>query len=217
VKALSFDLDGTLLDTLDDIAAALNDSLTAMGAPTLTPEDVRVRIGHGVNYLLERSLPKAMHDRLDVFHQHFMNHYRRHLKGTTRPFEGIPELLAEMHQQGVPMAVLSNKPHPLTVDAVDHFLAPNTFAVVHGHKLDVPRKPDPTSALAIAAQIAAEPSACVFIGDSEADVGTAQAAGMVGLAVTWGFRSRHELKQAGADVIVDTVAELSEWLRENLR
>ena len=208
-----FDLDGTLADTLGDIEAAMNRALLERGLPLRGRDEYRRFVGDGVDWLARRVLPAAEQHRVDELVEAFRMHYEGHLLDGTRAFAGIPELLADLAAAGIPMAVLSNKPHPATVSVVSG-LFPNTeFVAVHGVKPSLPPKPDPTSALAIAAAAGVLPERCSFVGDSDVDVETALRAGMRPIAVLWGLRSEAELLGAGATQLVAAPAELMALLR----
>lgn len=213
-QAVVFDLDGTLLDTLDDIAAATNAVLQQMSLPQHPRESYKHFVGQGVRVLFEQVLPEEMRT-LDVIEEcvaMFETTYDAHWDVLTRPYDGIPELLTELVQRGLPLAVLSNKPHAFTMKCVERFLAQWPWAVVMGQRDEVPRKPDPAGALAIAAQIGVEPATCLYVGDTNIDMQTAVAAGMYPLGVAWGFRSVEELRAHGAAAIIDTPAELLQTL-----
>ena len=209
-RALLFDLDGTLLDTLDDLAGAMNRVLADHGFPAHPVDAYRRFVGDGVGALVERAVPRGSHtpDLLAAVVAEMRVEYGRSWARCTRPYPGIEATLDALVARRLPLAVLSNKPHDATVAMVAHFLGRWPFAAVQGHRDGVPRKPDPTSALAIAAALGVEPSECVFVGDSAVDVQTARRAGMMAVGVAWGFRGEDELRGAGAHHVLGAPSEL---------
>lgn len=207
IKAAVFDLDGTLTDTLRDIAAAMNRSLRLHGLPEFPLEDYRYLVGDGAKMLAKR----AVRDRLQLaesVRQEYQAYYQEHTLDTTQPYEGIPELLAALEKMGVALCVLSNKPHADTCGVVKHFFPETPFAVVRGQVEDVPVKPDPTGALLIARELGVKPEEIVYLGDTSVDMRTAVAAGMHPVGVTWGFRTAEELRENGAELLIDHPLEL---------
>ena len=200
--AVIFDLDGTLIDSLRDIAESMNRTLAHLGYPGHPVAAYRTYVGDGVKQLVRRALPHGASDEsVAAFLAAYRADYAKSWRIHTRPYSGIDALLADLVDRGIPMAVLSNKPDPVTRLCVEHFFPEVPFIAVHGQREDVPRKPDPTAALAIAAAMNRPPAACVFVGDTSTDMQTAVAAGMLAAGVTWGFRGEEELEQHGADLI----------------
>ncbi len=201
------DLDGTLVDSLDDLFASVNHALAAVGLPTRTREEVHGYVGEGARVLLARAV--APHEQLvEPALAAWWPHYEAHCLDRTRPYEGIPALLAGA---GRALAVHTNKPGPLARKILDGLgLLPRLFAVIGGD--EVPRKPDPTGVRELMARAGATPEETVFVGDSRVDLRTARAAGVAFVAVTWGFGSRAELAGEGAPVLVDRVADLAPFL-----
>jgi phosphoglycolate phosphatase len=213
-KAVIFDLDGTLLNTLEDIADAVNQALKDLGCPTHDIEIYKIIIGGGVENLAWRVLPE---DRRDEQTQRdclegVRKYYKKFGLRNTKPYEGIKDLLNELAKKGLKLAVLSNKPHENTSVQVTHYLGDHLFDEVHGAKPDVPTKPDPTSALMIAKSLGADPSECIFVGDSDIDMQTANNAGMYAVGVLWGFRSHEELRAHGAKKLIENPIQLIELL-----
>ncbi len=208
LRAALFDLDGTLVDSLADIAAAMNHSLAAHGLPTHPTGDYRHFVGEGVRVLVRKAIPKG----LEALHESVLSAYRdfyeEHLFDQTRPFADIPALLAQLAAEEVRLAVLSNKADRFTRRLVERLLPGVPFMAVYGERPGVPRKPDPTAALALAAELGVAPADCAFVGDTAVDMDTARNAGMYGIGVTWGFRSAEELQAHGARVLATTAGEL---------
>lgn len=208
--ALLFDLDGTLLDTLDDLAGAMNRVLAGRGLPGHPVDAYRTFVGDGVTALAERALPPSARqpEVVAATVAALRDEYARSWAVRTRPYPGVTELLDALAARGLPLAVLSNKPHEATVAMVAYFLGRWPFAVVRGLQEGAPRKPDPTVALELAGLLGREPASCAFVGDSAVDVHTARRAGMTSVGVTWGFRGEAELVQAGAHHLIGAPLEL---------
>ncbi len=197
-EAVLFDLDGTLLDTLADLGESVNRVLESLGFSGHSIDSYRFRVGNGVRKLVERSLPP---DRQEVFEQALTmqkEHYRRFCTVHTRPYPGVIEILKSLKASGLKLAVLSNKPHDLTCYLVDYYFGDQGFDLVCGHQDGRALKPDPGSALGIAAALGVRPDRMVFVGDSAMDMETALAAEMVPIGVLWGFRPKNELIKGGA-------------------
>jgi phosphoglycolate phosphatase len=214
VSAVIFDLDGTLLDTLHDIAHAANIVLREAGYPEQPIDAYRYFVGNGVRILFQRALPEPHRDRVTVeaCAVAFRETYSRLWNVHTRPYAGVEELLRLIIAMPLSMAVLSNKPHAFTERCVAEYLPQEDFRVVLGQRDGVPQKPDPTGALEIAAQLALPPGRIVFVGDTAVDMQTAIAAGMVPIGVRWGFRPERELIEAGAQSVLGEPGELLELL-----
>lgn len=209
--ALIFDLDGTLVESLPGIAASLNRALELHGLPGHSHATVRSFIGDGAKTLVARALSGAA--RLDLAEgvlKCFAADYEISWPSGTTAYPGIAELLANLNSRGIPLAVLSNKPHPFTAQIVAKLFPENTFAAVLGNREGLPHKPDPTGALKIAATLGINPKNCTLIGDSTMDLDTAKNAGMKSIAVTWGYHDAHHL--SAADAIADDIPDLAEIL-----
>ncbi len=212
--AAIFDLDGTLLDTLQDLTDSFNEALTRHGFPPHPPRVYRSLIGSGARRLVERAVgrdtsPDAVSaDLVEAVLASFTDRYRRTLDCRTRPYEGIPELLTKLSARGIRLAVLSNKSDDCTKALVARFFPDTRFEAVLGLRPDVPAKPDPTSALGIAAAMGFDPGCVVYVGDSGSDMTTACRAGMVPAGVLWGYRDREELLAAGARFLSSHPEEL---------
>lgn len=213
-RAVLFDLDGTLLDTLDDLADSMNAALERSGFAQHPVDAYRYFVGDGIDMLVRRVLPanaysEAVHEQLKAA---MNDEYSRRWNVKSRPYEEIPSLLDALQERGIAMAVLSNKPEPFTLQAVANLLPNWSFAVVRGARPDVPTKPDPTAALHIADEMALSPSHFLYVGDTDTDMQTARAAGMYALGATWGFRPGEELLQSGAHDLLQTPLQLLDRL-----
>jgi phosphoglycolate phosphatase len=214
-RGLIFDLDGTLVESLPGIAASLNRALAALGREAHQHPAVRGFIGDGAKMLVRRALGADATEELEAAALAvFAADYGKGWPEGTHVYPGMRELLAWLQKQGIPLAVLSNKPHGFTMEIVSRLFPAGTFGVVLGQQGDLPHKPDPRGALEIAATLGLAPADCVIIGDSTMDLETAARAGMKSIAVTWGYHDRDRL--SGADHIVGEVPALAELLRELL-
>jgi phosphoglycolate phosphatase len=207
-----FDLDGTLLDSLTDIANAANEVLAESGLPVHAVDAYRFMVGDGVAMLFERALPEVRRETALVERcvEAFRKTYEHHWNQRSRPYEGIPEMLDALVRSGRKLAVLSNKPQEFTERCVREYFSPWPIAPVYGQRAGVPRKPDPAAALQIAAQLGAAPAECLYLGDSLVDMQTACRAGMFAVGALWGFRPRSELEAHGAAAVVAHPREVLE-------
>jgi len=218
-QGVIFDLDGTLLDTLTDLAEAMNVVLAGQGWRTHPVDAYRRFVGDGVAMLVRRALPEKYQDEavgeavIEECVQSMRAEYAKRWARTTKPYAGVEELLGRLESRSIPMAVFSNKPHEATREMVLHFFPEVPFHVIAGAKADKPRKPDPGVALNIGESMGVVPGDMLFLGDSDIDMQTAQAAGMVPLGAAWGFRGRDELLASGAACVLATPLELMHWLR----
>lgn len=215
LRAVLFDLDGTLVDSLADIGESMNTVLNSMGLPTHSLSDYRGFVGDGITVLARRSLPDDARDDATVSAcvARMREVYAGRSAEKTRPYDGMPELLDGLVARGLRLAVLSNKPHDLTVALVRDLLGAWTFDPVFGERAGVPRKPDPAAALEVAALLGLAPAEILYLGDTSIDMETAKAAGMPVFGVAWGFRDRAELSAAGADAVVDVPLDVLGHLR----
>lgn len=210
MQAVIFDLDGTLIDSLQDIADSMNAVLRALGLPAHPTDAYRMFVGDGVEWLVRRALPDAHRspDEVREITARVVEEYSRRWKATTRPYAGIPELLDELTARGIRLAILSNKPHAATRAAVEEFLSPWRFEAVQGAESGFPRKPDPAGALAIAQAMHLSVEAFAYLGDTDTDMRTATAAGMFPFGVLWGFRDAENLRSAGARTLLEHPLDL---------
>jgi phosphoglycolate phosphatase len=211
--AVLFDLDGTLANTLDDLADAMNWVLTELHLPTHPVDRYRHKVGDGVSMLVRRSLPADRGDLLDTAAAMMRRRYSEHLFDKTGLYDGIAELLDALAAKRIKLAVLSNKPHPATVEVVSRLLARWAFDAVRGVMENGPLKPDPAGALAIAEQLQIPPARWLYVGDTNVDIRTARSAGMFAVGALWGFRDAAELSAAGADALIGRPMELLELLK----
>ena len=209
-KAVVFDLDGTLLYTLEDLYLATNHALEQLGLPPRSIDEVRSFVGNGYRQLFRLACPEGTPDEIQeqalaVFNEYYLAHDEDH----TAPYPGIPELLDRLADRGIPLAVVSNKGDAAVRDLMDSIF-PGTFAAVAGEREGVRRKPAPDTVLEVMRQLGLEATDIVYVGDSEVDVATAANAGCDCIAVTWGYRSVEQLQQAGATVMADTCEEVAD-------
>ena len=199
IKAIIFDLDGTLLNTLEDIGNAVNRVLSNSGYPTHPVNRYGSFVGDGWEMLIKRVLPESesTHEKVKVCVEESLMEYGKTWDVTTAPYAGIPELLDALTQKGIQLAVLSNKPHVFTRQYVDKLLAAWTFEKVIGVSKQFPRKPDPAGALSIVTELNLDRKNCLFVGDSGVDMQTAAAAGIFSVGVSWGFKTEAELMENG--------------------
>jgi phosphoglycolate phosphatase len=200
-RALIFDLDGTLIDSLPDIALHLNTMLAERGLEPRPLDEIGEWVGYGAENLIIRAIPHPEHVAEAL--EQFRAHYRARPVVHSRVFDGLGDVLDAI-AAGRKLAVLSNKPHELTVACADALLGRWSFPVITGQRAGKPHKPDPAALVEVAEQLAIAPAECVMIGDSEVDIATARAAGVPSIAVTWGLRPLDVLVASKPDFIVDT-------------
>lgn len=213
MKAILFDLDGTLLDTLDDLAESANRVLDRAGLPTHAHSAYRHFIGDGSRMLITRAIPEDQRtpERIEDYLTRFKTDYRQNWKTATRPYPGIPTLLHNLCARGIPRAVVTNKPQVFAESCMHHFFPATPFQMIWGQKEGAPLKPHPRPALEAAKHLQIPPQECLMLGDSDVDMKTARSAGMLPVGVAWGFRSTEELLKAGAACIVRNPLEIDAW------
>lgn len=207
-EAVIFDLDGTLLNTLEDLADSVNYVLKEAGYPERTLDEVRHFVGNGIRKLIERSVPKGTSlTSIDQVHKHFIAYYGEHCMEKTRPYKGISELLKSLQKAGCKTAVVSNK-----ADYAVQILCETYFKglldTALGEKTGIPKKPAPDSVLHVLQKLGTENSRAVYIGDSDVDILTARNCGMDEIIVSWGFRDTEFLKAQGAKTLVSSPEEI---------
>lgn len=216
-KLAIFDLDGTLLNTIEDLGYAANHALQAHGYPTHSIASYPFFVGNGVRRLIERVLPEdarteASIDRLLIT---FKEYYNDHNTDYTKPYEGIPELLSLLSSRGVAIAVASNKYQAATEKLISHFFPTLSFIAVEGQKEGVPVKPDPSIVFEILAKAKTPKADTIYIGDSGVDMETARRACVDSVGVTWGFRPEKELVENHADTIVNSPGDIAKLIFSN--
>lgn len=214
MKALLFDLDGTLLNTLEDLVNAVNRALSIHGWPERSMEEVRRFVGNGVRRLMELAVPEGTSaEAMEACLATMRSYYEAHNTEKTAPYDGVLEVLAELKRMGIPMALVSNKPDgPVARLAEEYF--PGIFTVTVGDSPLWARKPAPDMPLYALGQLGINREEAIYIGDSEVDFQTACNAGLPILSVSWGFRDREQLAALGPDWMVDTPAELLALIKE---
>ncbi len=211
VSAVLFDLDGTLLNTLEDIGGAMNHVLRSYSLPEWPLPDYRYLVGNGAVRLAERAV-RGRTDLLEPVLADYMAFYSAHSLEKTRPYPGIPGLLAELNRRSLPVFVFSNKPDADTRNVIRHCFPEIDFAAVVGSLPGVPLKPDPAGALVLAERFSLSPGAVAYLGDTDVDMRCAVRAGMRPFGVLWGFRDSAELLAGGASVLLDKPSDLLSFL-----
>ena len=213
-RLVIFDLDGTLLDTIDDLAASTNYALRRNGYPEHELAAYRYFVGNGVAKLIERALPEAERSAQNVerLRRDFVEYYMEHSADLTKPYRGIRETVSELGRRGIVRAVASNKYQAATEKLVAHFFGEETFRVVLGQREGIAPKPDTTIVRDILSRTGFAPAETLYVGDSCVDMQTALNGGLRSVGVSWGFRPRAELEQNGATFIIDCPAQLLDLL-----
>lgn len=207
-KLAIFDLDGTILDTLEDLADATNFALREHGYPERTIEEVRRFVGNGIRRLIERAVPGELTtEEIDGVHNTFSAYYQQHCEDKTRPYEGILQLLERLRAAGCLTAVVSNKADTAVQPLCRHYYK-GLFDYAVGERAGVRRKPAPDSVQEVLRHLRVDPADAVYIGDSEVDIQTAANAGLDSIIVTWGFRERTFLESQGGRRFVDRPEEI---------
>lgn len=215
MKTIIFDLDGTLLNTLEDLADSANYTMEKMGFPTHSLEKFNYFVGNGVPKLLERCLPedKRTPENIEAARTIFAEYYNIHFADKTKPYEGVAELLDNLKKSGVKTAVASNKSDEFTQSIVKRFFG-DTFDMVQGAKENVPKKPAPDIAFGIMEKLGASPENTYFAGDSNVDMFTAKNAGVAAIGCLWGFRTKDELLEGGADFLAEKPMDIFDILEK---
>lgn len=210
LKAVLFDLDGTILDTIDELAITMNEVRRMLELPPQDVDKVRSMVGNGIRNLIKRSLAGES-GRIDEAHTLFMDYYNANCIQNTTPYDGIPELLMRVKQAGIRTAVISNKADRATCILVNHFF-PGMFDCIRGHRENMPLKPAPDVVRQVITELGVSVDECIYVGDSEVDIMTAQNCGMECISVDWGFKTRSFLVDNGAKRILSTPGELEEFI-----
>lgn len=214
-KAIIFDLDGTLLNTIHDLAEAGNYALTTLGYPTHSPNDYQAMVGDGIPKLVERMLPKEVYTS-EVSSKAlslFMRYYKEHSEDKTVPYEGILALLEQLKQDQYILGVLTNKEDFIAQEVVSEIF-PNTFTKICGYVQGIPPKPDPTRLFELCDTFSVSKEEVLYVGDSEVDMLTARNGNVTSCGVLWGYRSKEQLLSIGANFFIEEPMELMEYLKK---
>jgi phosphoglycolate phosphatase len=210
IRSVVFDLDGTLVDTIADIAASMNRALSLRNLPLPPPEAYPAMVGWGLRRLAQQALPADWQDDalVDQVCADAVAFYAKEPSLRSKPYPGIPELIGELHRRGMVQAVLTNKPDSVAALVVDAIFPGHPFVLIRGDRPGLPRKPDPALTREAMDAMGAAMGSTLFVGDSSVDVETGHGVGCPVVGVSWGFRGRKELEDAGADYIVDDAREI---------
>ena len=211
--AVIFDLDGTLVNSLEDLADSANEMLASYGFPTHPVDPFRYFVGNGSRKLVERCLPESKQGDAAFVTEALAKYkacYEKNLLHKTRPYDGIREMLQTLQQKGIPLGICTNKHQSAATAIVDTFFPAGTFMDNIGDRDGLPRKPDPQKVLLIASHMGVKPAEVAYFGDTSVDMDTAQNAGFLAVGVTWGFRPKEELEEHGAKVLLNHPQELFE-------
>lgn len=212
-KALIFDLDGTLLDTLDDLTAATNYALSKCGFPLRTRDEVCSFVGNGMALLISRAVPKGTEKQKESeVYEAFHQYYSAHMTDQTRPYDNAQRTLSALHGEGVHIGIVSNKAHYAVCDLCEKFFKGDIDAMA-GQREGVRKKPAPDAVFEVLEKIGCKPEEVVYIGDADTDIETAKNAGCDFIGVSWGFRGRSFLIAHGAETVADTFDDLNEILK----
>ena len=216
IKTVLFDLDGTLLNTIDDLADAGNWVCAQNGWPTFTVAQFKLMVGNGIPKLVERFSPADARTpaQLAATLAQFTARYDAHKEDKTAPYPGIPALLDALKAEGIQCAVFSNKADALCGGIIAHYFGTGRFDAVRGNRPGVPTKPDPTGLYALMTELGADPAATLFVGDSDVDILTGHNAHLPAMGALWGFRGRAELTVAGADALAEVPEDILRYVQE---
>lgn len=212
-NSLIFDLDGTLINSLNDIAKSMNKVLEKYNYPTHEISKYNYFVGDGALVLVKNAMPKdSKEEEINKLLKSFIEVYEQNTHNDTKPYDGIYEMLKELEIMKIKKSILSNKPHKFTLKYVDNLFKDFDFLEVHGQKIDIPKKPNPTMAIEIATKLNTICEDMIFVGDTATDIKTAKNANMKSIGVAWGFRPIEELKEAGADFIAHKPMDIVEYI-----
>lgn len=213
-KAVIFDLDGTLINSLEDLADSANEALNKYGYSSHPTAAYKKFIGNGVRQLIKSAAPAATPDSvLEGILAEYRIIYNRNYINKTRPYDNTVKMLSSLRELGVKMGVCSNKPQKPTIEIVEKILGAEYFEVVFGEREGIPRKPDPAALLEAAGVMGMDPQKVIYLGDSGGDMEAARNAGMYAAGALWGFRSREELEEYGAQVLLSKPLDLVDFIR----
>lgn len=211
-EVVIFDLDGTILNTLDDLADSLNVILAKNNFPTRTNDEVRMFVGNGIHKLIERALPSGTDlETQNRIYNEYSEYYCQHSQDKTRPYHGIPELLKELHNLGIKVAVNTNKNEDIAKIICDKYF-PGAIDYIAGGKKDVPHKPDPSGVYTILKELNIKNKAALYVGDSDVDIMTGKNSGLDVASVCWGFRSNEFLREHGSKIIFEDTEKLLTYI-----
>ncbi|HHT06918.1 MAG TPA: HAD family hydrolase [Clostridiales bacterium] len=208
-----FDLDGTLLNTLPDIATAMNRVLFRFGMPQHAIESYKQFTGNGAKVLTQRALA-GQEEMVDHVYPAYLNEYARNSRVKTEPYEGIVDALKALHEKGIALIVYSNKDNPEAQDVIRHYFPDIPFAAVVGSLPDVPLKPDPTALRDLLSELELDPADGLYVGDTVMDMQCANAVGIYAVGALWGFQSKEELEEANPAVLIEAVPDLMRVVKE---
>ena len=213
IKAVIFDLDGTLLNTIDDLANSVNFMLKQFEFPTFSVDEYKYKVGNGMRKLIERALPEthSSNEQIEKSLKVFMDYYNEHKNDNTAPYEDIIDLLNELKIKGIKLAVATNKAHISAKPLIENTF-PHIFDEITGQKENVPTKPNPQIVFEILKNLNVTPDECLFVGDSGVDMQTAKNANIKAVGVLWGFRKKDELLNSGADETISSPLELLNFI-----
>ncbi|WMJ24406.1 HAD family hydrolase [Paludicola sp. MB14-C6] len=215
IKAVIFDLDGTLVNTLNSIAYFANAALHKYGCPKIEVEKYRYLVGRGADILVKGMLETVNSYREDLFYQvrdYYNETYDNDYMYLASPYDGIHELISWLKENHIKTAVLSNKPHETTVKIVEELFG-KQIDICYGKREGVPRKPDPTALLEVIKELEVDKKDCIYVGDTSTDMKTGKNGQLFTVGVTWGFRDRNELEEYHADLIIDHPNQLKDWIQ----
>ena len=209
-----FDMDGTILNTLEDLADSLNASLSYFSYPERTIEEVRQFVGNGIRLLIERGVPQGLpKEKIDQVHEYFMVYYKEHCADKTRPYDGVISLICQLRQAGCKTAIVSNKADTAVKELAEKYFS-GLFDISIGERTNIARKPAPDAVNEVLEKLSVPRERAVYIGDSEVDIATAQNAELDSIIVDWGFRRPDFLREHGAKIIVSSPEEVKEKILE---
>lgn len=215
-KLCIFDLDGTLTDTIESLTYSVDKTLKEMGLSEITKEQCQSFVGNGARYLMDKSIRAAgdedgerLDEAMEVYGRIFDENCTYHVT----PYDGIVDILSELHKREIRLAVLSNKPHRQTVKVAETIFGKDTFDVVQGQQEGIKRKPAPDGIYAVLDQLSVSKEECLYVGDSEVDIATGKNAGVKTVSVAWGFRTEEELRESGASLLIHEPGELIDCLK----
>jgi phosphoglycolate phosphatase len=214
LRAAIFDLDGTLLDTIEDLTDSMNAALASLGFPVRTICECKNLVGDGLHTFIQRALPEENRGNPEIAARlgtAMRAEYRARNTFKTKPYPGVREMLEALRMRGIPLSILSNKPHPSTVEVVERYFPGFPFRGVYGAREDVPVKPDPAGALEIIRALAIPPAEFLYLGDTNTDMQTARAAGAFAVGALWGFRTADELLQNGAQALAERPEDILDY------